>query len=972
MMFRIQNSEFRILLLISIFEFLISPPRSFGAQQPQAQQGQPIYPVNAKYVNGVAPGYWPTAGSGLTLNISAGTASCGNPLTPVFYAGGALPMAASRTNYVYLDPVNACAPASNTSGFSLSEVPLALVVTSPSKLTSVTDLRPFGFKPAPCTADASGNTVCAPFANVGAATASQAVSILPQTNAGDSSHFGLYYGPPTSAFNSYLSTNGYFYQQNVLASLNPNNASTLAVFTESNSASLWAPPLYSAAFSTNPSGMRPQFIGGEFEAYQLGAGATSLLIGSGGYTEIDAGSVAQATALASNGVAAVGGAVANAYGLLIGSNSASSGTISNNVGLQINDQTAGQSNWALKTGKGLVSFGDNVAAPSLNQVFYASAFTGADAGAKISACIAALPATGGVCDARAMTGTQAFTSQIIINKPATVLFTRVTLAYTGTSDPFAITSNGVSLIGDPGWGTAITSNHGWRLSNVGNLNLDHINLDFSSNPASTNLVLDSVYQSEFSLTVAAATSSTSNPAVTLQGNVSNSVPNASLNRFRWLYVMGGSEGLRLTGTGTGPVPSGTATENVFDHVVIYNPLNYFVNFLQYCDSNVFKKIELITSTPTTTASGIAFAPAASSDVAADGEVIEQVDFTTGPASGSQYAFVVGPSSGNVATVGFLGNFPGVQYLSVPYPSATKFTLYDSTDAGLYNPASNQQTVVSPTILRPGRFLALPNTAASPPPANGFDFVYGSTTGLTLTAGGSNRNVVTQPSGSGYTLLNGNVGAGTSNPTGPNGATPRIHALGSVPGGALVTVTENADASAGSVAALDLKTGASSNYWQWFARNGDMFAGIANVADYLVIKNGGNVGIGTPSPSSLLSVGSSSQFQVNSSGGVTTTAVSNSGTMTVGGGSTINAVNFYATGSITPTSVGAQSCSDQTFSVTGLAAGDKLGQVIPPGALGNVSVLGYVSATNTLLLHFCNPSTSPVTPPAGVYSVVDFR
>jgi len=34
---------------------------------------------------------------------------------------------------------------------------------------------------------------------------------------------------------------------------------------------------------------------------------------------------------------------------------------------------------------------------------------------------------------------------------------------------------------------------------------------------------------------------------------------------------------------------------------------------------------------------------------------------------------------------------------------------------------------------------------------------------------------------------------------------------------------------------------------------------------LVVKSGGNVGIGTTSPSALLSVGSTSQFQVNSSG-----------------------------------------------------------------------------------------------------------
>jgi hypothetical protein len=105
--FGIRISIFGVLLL-SAFCFL---PCSFP-QQPQAQSGQPLYPVNAKYVNGVAPGYWPTAGGGLTLNLSAGTALCGNPPAPVTYPGGTLTLAAGATSYVYLDPAANCAPAS--------------------------------------------------------------------------------------------------------------------------------------------------------------------------------------------------------------------------------------------------------------------------------------------------------------------------------------------------------------------------------------------------------------------------------------------------------------------------------------------------------------------------------------------------------------------------------------------------------------------------------------------------------------------------------------------------------------------------------------------------------------------------------------------------------------------------------------------------------------------------------------------
>ena len=88
---------------------------------------------------------------------------------------------------------------------------------------------------------------------------------------------------------------------------------------------------------------------------------------------------------------------------------------------------------------------------------------------------------------------------------------------------------------------------------------------------------------------------------------------------------------------------------------------------------------------------------------------------------------------------------------------------------------------------------------------------------------------------------------------------------------------------------------------------------------------------------------------------------------VGGGTAINAMNLYSTASVTPTAVSSASCSDQTFSVTGLLATDRISNVTPPSALGNVSLNGYASAASTVLFHFCNPSSISVTPPAGVYS-----
>ena len=106
---------------------------------PQQPATNTAVSTNAAYVQGVGPGYWPTAGSGLTLNLTAGTAFCGAAIQN--YAGGTLTLAASATNYVYLNTVSNCAPASVTTGFPATAIPIATVVTSSSAITTVTDVR---------------------------------------------------------------------------------------------------------------------------------------------------------------------------------------------------------------------------------------------------------------------------------------------------------------------------------------------------------------------------------------------------------------------------------------------------------------------------------------------------------------------------------------------------------------------------------------------------------------------------------------------------------------------------------------------------------------------------------------------------------------------------------------------------------------------------------------------------------------
>ena len=99
----------------------------------------PVTDLNSQYVQGVAPGYAPSAGSGLTLNVAPGTAHCNGAV--VTYAGGTLAMSPSTVNYVYLNAGAGCAPDVNTSGFELCSVPIAQVATGASDITSITDDR---------------------------------------------------------------------------------------------------------------------------------------------------------------------------------------------------------------------------------------------------------------------------------------------------------------------------------------------------------------------------------------------------------------------------------------------------------------------------------------------------------------------------------------------------------------------------------------------------------------------------------------------------------------------------------------------------------------------------------------------------------------------------------------------------------------------------------------------------------------
>ena len=153
-----------------------------------------------------------------------------------------------------------------------------------------------------------------------------------------------------------------------------------------------------------------------------------------------------------------------------------------------------------------------------------------------------------------------------------------------------------------------------------------------------------------------------------------------------------------------------------------------------------------------------------------------------------------------------------------------------------------------------------------------------------------------------------VGIGTTTPA------VKLDVTGTVVASGLNARITNTDTDASARAAIQFKTGASSNVWQTFAVNGALVTGVAGVADYMRITSGGSLCIGRTT--NIFGSGAGLCVETNSN--------SINAVVTNSGQSALNAVN-------TAVNTGT-SCSLMSFNVGISSGGSQVGSITYNGTI----------------------------------------
>jgi len=89
--------------------------------------------------------------------------------------------------------------------------------------------------------------------------------------------------------------------------------------------------------------------------------------------------------------------------------------------------------------------------------------------------------------------------------------------------------------------------------------------------------------------------------------------------------------------------------------------------------------------------------------------------------------------------------------------------------------------------------------------------------------------------------------------------------------------------------------------------------------------------------------------------------------TFGDGSPLSQMKMYRLKNMPASHVPPQSCVDVVGEAKGLSKSDQITSITPPGRLGNLSLNAYSADEGTIVLHFCNVSSSEAITPPGAYS-----
>ena len=985
-------------------------------QQPQAQAGQPIYAANAKYVNGVAPGYWPTAGTGLQLNVSSGTAICGNSV--VTYAGGTLSMTGSATNYVYLDTTNSCAPSSSAgSSFPTAGIPIAVVTTSGSVITSVLDARTW--------------FATRPVANTGGET----YNVKSYGATGD----GI--TDDTAAIQSTFSAA---------------SAGGTVIF----------PPgkyLVSSQIAVQVTNLE---VSGYGATLLCGAAANCMLLGdliqSYDYNHISIEGLGFSPTAASAGYAALED---NAEGSrIINVKPINNGSYTFSRIIQVdNDQAGLISGYDHSLGTSTLSCTSSAcgyAIYGMQGSAYAGLFTVLGSNLSMGCNGNGIYWGGGPLD---VSGTviQAYPEGAIFGVAPQGGGTAQISTYGGDIEAGSCT-NPIGNVGKMGvlvQGRTL-ENHNTPIGGAspvfpqngttGSTSYQYWIVPRNGSPGSPGSPLPIGYLTNGNATI----NSTNSVTVTFPA-ISDMV---TFDLLRQINVSGNPAPY---GTGNFAVATGLSaatyctatlctytdtTTTLSSYTVSVYGANY-IPFLSYWPGGVVLTPLGSGSTAYSSYIGKTNQNIVDANGVYAGGTVSRIVETGGENwwTGSPYPYSplmessLGYHSQNMSPFALLlpsesnwqlgrkGSLNLGQDPAWSYSPSDQITLYDSNyDATMSTPGHRPPFNTGDSAICQDRGWA----------SSGICLRTGSTLSFYVNAFPLGSKWSAQLGSAGWAWAVSHFGLQTQNTGAP--ATPTLTDKSSATGW-LANNTYNQysiiyDGANFQMAIMSGLSGATAPTWSatpgqtvtdgWFsgpiiwqclgpgtslAPNTTYYVKVAattltgkslptNEASittandsnrHIILASGANLqgatgyqpGCSTSSgneapltaPFSGAYTGNAYQLPIMSCSGSgsfntsDTTGYASFPGIFLGGGTAISAMNLYSTASITPTAVSGASCSDQTFAVTGLLATDRISNITPPTALGNVSLNAYASAAGTVLLHFCNPSASSVTPPAGVYS-----